>query len=187
MQISPTNSPYLTGKTSSFHGNRTERENKRETETEGRMDVRGVERGELTETGKWETRLLFFLSRTRRSNVTSDGGEAARYQQRLWARGNVPLYHHEKERTGPRLGEIAACALGLCDPATPGVKLECSLKRVSECSINPSEPLFRESTVGMMGMGKQQDNCVWTADTVEHHMRVMFFWRPSSDRWATEL
>lgn len=52
MRFPPTNSPYLTGKTSSFHGNRMEGENKRETETEGRMDVRGVERGELTETGK---------------------------------------------------------------------------------------------------------------------------------------
>lgn len=72
--------------------------------------------------------------------------------------GNVLLYHREKDGTGPRLGKIVACALGRCDPATPGVKLERSLERVPECSINPSEPLFRESTVGMMG--KQQDDCV---------------------------
>lgn len=56
--------------------------------------------------------------------------------------------------------KIAARALGRCDPATPGVKLERSPKRVPECSIKPSEPLFRESTVGMTGTGKQHDNCV---------------------------
>lgn len=100
--------------------------------------------------------------------------------------GNALLYRHEKERTRPRLGKKAACALGRCDPATPGVKLECSLKRVPECSIKPSRPLFRERTVGMMGMGKQQDNCVWTADTAEHHTCVMFFWQPSSDGRAGE-
>lgn len=56
------------------------------------MDVRGVERGELTETGKMRnTSIVFFLSRTRRSNATSDGGEAARYQQRLRARGKCTI------------------------------------------------------------------------------------------------
>lgn len=72
MRFPPTNSPYLTGKTSSFHGNRMEGENKRETETEGRMDVRGVERGELTETGKWETRLLLFFSSLYRAGRQRD-------------------------------------------------------------------------------------------------------------------
>lgn len=33
----------------------------------------------------------------------------------------------EKERTGPQLEDSVACALGLYDPASPGVKLDCLL------------------------------------------------------------
>lgn len=67
-QISPTNSPYLAGKTSSFHGNGTEQEKEKnrwrggERETKERVDVSGVETGELTGTGKQDTCPLFRLS-----------------------------------------------------------------------------------------------------------------------------
>lgn len=84
MRFPPTNSPYLTGKTSSFHGNRMEGENRRETETEGRMDVR-VWRVESLQKQENEKHVYCFclLSTARGGSVTSAAGEAAQYQQGL--------------------------------------------------------------------------------------------------------
>lgn len=157
MRFPPTNSPYLTGKTSSFHGNRMEGENKRETETEGRMDVRGVERGELTETGKWKTCLLFFFfhpQNAQEGSVTLAGGEVAPYQQRMWTtKRNVYLQHDGKSKRRASSLEVARVAGGY-DPVAPGGSIWMLWKRVPQHLVNPIRNSLHQHTAGMMGIGK---------------------------------
>lgn len=81
MQISPTNSPYLTGKTSSFHGNGTEQEKEKNRwrggereRDQGEGGCQGC--GDRRAYRNWKTRnMSIVLLVALGGNVTLDGGE----------------------------------------------------------------------------------------------------------------
>lgn len=73
MPLAPANSLYLTGKTGSFHGNKTEQENERDGETRERMDAGGVEKER-----KAERRRSVFLFATRENNSPLYAGRGKR-------------------------------------------------------------------------------------------------------------
>lgn len=128
MRFPPTNSPYLTGKTGSFHGNRIEERTRGRRRQRGGW-MSGVCREELTETGKWKTCLLFFLRSAQTGGVTSAGGEAAPYPRKMWvAKRNVHLQHSGKQK-GKASSLVLACLAGGYNPATTGLYFECSGKR----------------------------------------------------------